>query len=161
VYRYSLVNRDKAGLRVHRLVQVGGPQPPHPAEARRLGDASGPPPGRGIPHRPVRAGDLAALRRVATARAGHSQPRHKPTRHWDLLNRATEYLTRRAELRAAQAAATRALTILEAAHGPDHPQVAATLSNLGNVLTDLGELEAARAAQERALAIEEVNSTNS
>jgi tetratricopeptide (TPR) repeat protein len=64
-------------------------------------------------------------------------------------------LSRRAELRAARAAGERALAILEAAWGPDHPEVARTLTNLGIVLGQLGELGAARAAQERALAIEE------
>jgi tetratricopeptide (TPR) repeat protein len=62
------------------------------------------------------------------------------------------------ELAAARAAQERALTIFEAAYGPDHPEVARTLGSLGNVLEALGELAAARAAQERALSIAEAAS---
>jgi Tetratricopeptide repeat len=39
--------------------------------------------------------------------------------------------------------------------GPDHPQVASTLTNLGTVQADLGELPAARTTLERALTINE------
>ena len=49
----------------------------------------------------------------------------------------------------------RALAIAEAAYGPDHPQVAVTLNNLGNVQEELDELPAARTILERALAIAE------
>ena len=49
----------------------------------------------------------------------------------------------------------RALANEEAAYGPDHPQVAITLTNLGIVQQRLGELPAARATLERALAITE------
>jgi tetratricopeptide (TPR) repeat protein len=44
---------------------------------------------------------------------------------------------------------------VEDAYGPDHPEVASTLTNLGIVLRELGELAAARAAVERALGIVE------
>ena len=40
-------------------------------------------------------------------------------------------------------------------YGPEHPDVANTLTNLGNVQQLLGELEAARATQQRALTIKE------
>ncbi len=40
-------------------------------------------------------------------------------------------------------------------YGPEHPEVAITLGNLGNVQQQLGELEAARATQQRALTINE------
>jgi Tetratricopeptide repeat len=46
-----------------------------------------------------------------------------------------------------------ALAINEAAYGPDHPEVAITLTNLGNVQQDLGDLAGARATLQRALAI--------
>ena len=49
----------------------------------------------------------------------------------------------------------RALAIAEAAYGPDHPEVAITLTNLGNAQQQLGELPAARPTLERALAIKE------
>jgi len=50
---------------------------------------------------------------------------------------------------------TLALTIIEEVYGPDHPEVASTLGNLGIVQRQLGEFEAARATQTRALTIEE------
>jgi nucleoside phosphorylase len=49
----------------------------------------------------------------------------------------------------------RALRIKEAAYGPDHPQVAITLGNLGLVARDQGDLAEARRLQERALRIKE------
>jgi tetratricopeptide (TPR) repeat protein len=57
------------------------------------------------------------------------------------------------ELPAARATLERALAIEEAAYGPDHPEVAMTLGNLGNVQRELGELPVVRATLERALAI--------
>lgn len=63
-----------------------------------------------------------------------------------------------ADYRRARDKFSAALKISEAAHGPDHPNVAILLSNLANVLRDLGRdenLKAARAALERALKIDE------
>ena len=54
---------------------------------------------------------------------------------------------------AAKAAFERALKSDEKTFGPDHPQVAIYVNNLGSVLKDLGDLPAAKAAFERALAI--------
>ena len=48
-----------------------------------------------------------------------------------------------------------ALAILEAAYGPDHPNVARALTNLGLVLGDLAELDGARTLLERSLGIVE------
>jgi Tfp pilus assembly protein PilF len=48
----------------------------------------------------------------------------------------------------------RALTLKEAAYGPDHPEVARTLTNLGVVQGELGEPTVALATLERALAIQ-------
>ncbi len=47
----------------------------------------------------------------------------------------------------------RASAIKEAAYGPDHPEVARTLGNLGTVQRELGDLADARATLQRALAI--------
>ena len=57
------------------------------------------------------------------------------------------------DLAGARAAFERALRIDEASFGPDHPNVASDVNNLGLVLQDLGDLAGARAAYERALAI--------
>ena len=53
----------------------------------------------------------------------------------------------------ARAAYERALAIDEKSFGPDHPNVATDVNNLGMVLQDLGDLVGARAAFERALTI--------
>jgi tetratricopeptide (TPR) repeat protein len=60
-----------------------------------------------------------------------------------------------ADYHGARAAYERALKIDEAAYGPDHPNVATYVNNLGLVLQALGELAEARAAFERALKIGE------
>ena len=57
------------------------------------------------------------------------------------------------DLVGARAAYERALAIDEMVFGPDHPDVALRVNNLGGVLQHLGDLRAARAAYERALAI--------
>ena len=49
----------------------------------------------------------------------------------------------------------RALAIKERAYGRDHPEVATTLTNLGNAYGDLGDHAKARDMLERALAIKE------
>ena len=49
----------------------------------------------------------------------------------------------------------RALQIIEAAHGPDHPTIGTVRSNLGGVLHNLGDLPGARTQYERALQIRE------
>ncbi len=56
-----------------------------------------------------------------------------------------------AEYEGAKAAYERALKILEANLGKDHPNVATLVNNLGSVLQALGDLEGAKAAYERAL----------
>jgi tetratricopeptide (TPR) repeat protein len=58
-------------------------------------------------------------------------------------------------LDAARVTQQRALAIKEAVYGPEHPEVARTLTNLGSVQQQLGEFEAARVTQQRALAIQE------
>jgi hypothetical protein len=44
----------------------------------------------------------------------------------------------------ARAVLERALAITEALHGPDHPDVATRLNNLGGILQELGQPEQAR-----------------
>jgi tetratricopeptide (TPR) repeat protein len=57
------------------------------------------------------------------------------------------------ELEAARTSLQRALAIEEAVYGPEHPEVARMLGNLGNVQHELGKREAARTSLQRALAI--------
>ena len=72
-----------------------------------------------------------------------------------ILNQVGVYLRGRAQFPAARAAFERALKIVEAAFGPDHPNVATTVNNLGLVLQELGDLEGAKSNYERALKIDE------
>ena len=163
LYRYALVDRDQAGLRVHRLVQAVVRTHLTPRERDAWAALAISLLSEAFPtqlHQPATWPRCAQLLPHVLAAADHatSQP-DAGAAAGSLLNRATEYLGRRAELGAARDAGTRALAIKEAAYGPDHPEVARTLGNLGVVLELLGELEAARAAQERALAITEAASS--
>jgi len=86
--------------------------------------------------------------------AGQHGPEMMADGSW-LLDRAGTYLQVHARFADAKALLERALAIDEAAHGPDHPDVATALNNLAQILRDLGQPEAARPLQERALAIDE------
>jgi len=57
------------------------------------------------------------------------------------------------DLAGAKACYERALGIWERALGPEHPQVATAVNNLGLVLQALGDLAGAKACYERALRI--------
>ena len=70
-----------------------------------------------------------------------------------LLNRLGLHLEWTAQCPSARAVYEHALAITAAAYGPDHPEVAITLTNLGIVQQQLGQLDGARASQERAYAI--------
>ena len=72
-----------------------------------------------------------------------------------LLVSLGNYLRMIAAFDEAQDAYERALAIFEAAHGPEHPEVAVAVNNLGRVLQDRGDFDGAQAAFERALAINE------
>lgn len=72
-----------------------------------------------------------------------------------ILNESGVYLGIRAEFASSKNCYERALAILEKVHGPNHPQVATAVNNLGSVLEELGDLVGARAHYERALAIDE------
>src|SRR5579884_2514440 len=61
-----------------------------------------------------------------------------------LLNQAGVYLRGRAQFSEARQALERAIAIDEASYGPDHPEVASLVNNLGGVLQDLGDLPAAK-----------------
>jgi predicted negative regulator of RcsB-dependent stress response len=53
----------------------------------------------------------------------------------------------------AEKALVRAMTIVEKAHGPEHPELAAGAHALGELLAARGDVEGARAQFSRALAI--------
>ena len=101
----------------------------------------------------VRSGQ-GRLRAGPPAGRGGSGPRPPRSRH----RRSTISAAccgQQGDLAGARAAFERALAIDEASFGPDHPNVATDVNNLGTVLRDLGDLGRARAAFERALEIDE------
>ena len=70
-----------------------------------------------------------------------------------LTHNLANTLEARGRLADAQAAYDRALTLMQAALGPDHPEVARVVHDLGTFLTTRGELEQARERLASALAI--------
>jgi tetratricopeptide (TPR) repeat protein len=84
---------------------------------------------------------------------GHATSPPSLTRKIDLLRKLGNYLSESEQLRAARITVERLLKIQEEAYGPDDPQVAMTLDNLGAIRLKLGELGEARALIERALAV--------
>jgi tetratricopeptide (TPR) repeat protein len=159
LHGFSLVERDQAGVRVHRLVQAVtrhrlGPEERAGWAARAVALVrAGWPDEPWLPAAWPRCGQLLPH---ALATAEHAEELGVARESVAVvLNQVGVYLQGRAELPAARATLERALAISEAAYGPDHPQVVNNLTNLGIVLTELGELPQARARLERALGIED------
>jgi tetratricopeptide (TPR) repeat protein len=78
-----------------------------------------------------------------------------PGRTARLLNQVGVYQIARAAFTQARRSLERAVRIDEAAFGPDHPEVAPDLNNLGCVLQHLGDLVGAKKNHQRALRIDE------
>jgi tetratricopeptide (TPR) repeat protein len=74
-----------------------------------------------------------------------------------LIKKIGNYLYGRAEFNEAKSAYERALIIDENIYGPDHPNVAWVINNLGMVLKEMGELEGSKKHFERALEIDPPN----
>jgi hypothetical protein len=137
LHRFSLVDRGRTGLHIHRLVQAvvrshlsQGEQdlwiervihlleksvPDHPEQPRNW-----PRWAELLPHI-LQALPYAADRNLAL----------EPTAR--LLVASSDYLRVRGDLPQARAQLERALAIQEASYGPDHPEVARTLTNLGRM----------------------------
>jgi Tetratricopeptide repeat len=96
---------------------------------------------------------LAATTRFAPLPGPGEQPGRTDTA-W-LLDRAATYLQVHARLGEARPLAERALSITEAAYGPDHPDVGTRLNNLASIWKELGQPDQARPLAERALSITE------
>jgi class 3 adenylate cyclase/tetratricopeptide (TPR) repeat protein len=79
----------------------------------------------------------------------------EPVTAADLARRCAIYLWARGEYGAAERLCAHALTILEKAHGPDHPDVARALNNLGVLYMELGRYAEAEPLLTRALATRE------
>jgi tetratricopeptide (TPR) repeat protein len=157
LYRFSLLRRDRNGLGVHRLVQQVVRDSLDTEQTRVWAGRAVELVLAAMPKEPQDPGGwprCAVLVAHAQAAAGHARACAAASETTGaLLNQVGVYLWSRAELAAARVSLDQALAIKEAAYGTDHPQVARTLGNLGNVLRELGELPDARQQLERALAI--------
>jgi tetratricopeptide (TPR) repeat protein len=158
--RYSLMERQGDGLRVHRLVQavvresLGADQSEAwlAAAIRLLRNAL---PREEEPHP---EGWPLCARLLAHAQVSEylvaDQMVEPEARSW-LLDRVGEYLLCRGEFGLAKPFLERGLAIRERELGPDHPNTATSLQNLANLLRDQGQVTSARPLFERALAIRE------
>jgi Tfp pilus assembly protein PilF len=157
--RYSLIEVRGETVSVHRLVQAVARDQLSDDARKRWAEAAVQIVGDAFPHDSddVRTWPTCArLLPHALATAGHAEAMQvAPQATGHLLNQVGLYLGGRAELRQAKAALERALRMGEAAYGPDHPNVATRVNNLGSVLQDMGNLAGARAHYERALRIDE------
>jgi tetratricopeptide (TPR) repeat protein len=158
--RASLVTVPAQGrLRVHRLVQAVTRDQLDEAQAaawarRALGLVSAVFPGEPQDHTswPVCASLAPHVESVATHAESYPDLAIERGR---LLGMLGIYLSASAQFGTARATLERALVILEAVYGPDHPDVARALSNVAIVQYQMGEMPAARATLERVLAIKE------
>ncbi len=73
----------------------------------------------------------------------------------EFLDSRAALTMRSGEFAAARPDVERALAIHERTLGPDHPEVAKALANLGIIMAELGQLDVARTHYERSLAIRE------
>jgi len=157
--RYSLLEITAETISVHRLVQavtrdrLDGDEMKKWAEAAvRVVDEAFPFKSNDILTWPV----CSRLLPHALAAAEHAETLDVASDSTGrLLNQTGLYLRGRAQFAEAKEMHERALAIGEAAYGPDHPDVAIGVNNLGNVLQGLGDLEGAKKMYERALAIGE------
>jgi tetratricopeptide (TPR) repeat protein len=155
--RYSLATVTEDSLAIHRLVQTWVRETLDERTRRqRARDAAR----LALAAFPADVGDpeqwpaCARLMAHALAAADNaSRLAADPETTADLLNHVASYLWWRAELGQARQLFERAVAILEAQSGGDHPDLAISLVNLGNVLRGLGDLPAARARYERASAL--------
>jgi tetratricopeptide (TPR) repeat protein len=157
--RYSLVEATGDGLSFHRLVQAAARDALSPEARRRWVEAAVALMVAGFPHSrddPATWGPSGALLAHALAAAGRAEETARDLEGArQLLNATAGYFESRAELHQTRRILGRARDLTEEALGPDHPEVAAYVNNLGYVLLHLGDLVGARAAFERALRITE------
>jgi tetratricopeptide (TPR) repeat protein len=157
--RYSLVTVTAEALSTHRLVQAvvrhsldSEPARVWAAAAVALVGAAFPGKAEDVGVWPA-AGQLLPHALAATDQA--ALVGSDPTATSGLLHAAGRYLWGRAEHTQAKALHQRALAIRETQLGPDHPDTAISLTNLGVVLRALGDLAGAHTNFQRVLAINE------
>ncbi len=153
--RLSLIRRQGDSIAVHRLVGIVVRD--HLGREERTGRARAATIALKAAALPVPADEprswpvFARLLPHVLALAEH--PESAGTDLATLLAQAGVYLRFRGQLAPALEVLERALDIFEDAYGPDHPEVAGTLGNLGTVFRDLGDPDGARDHLERALGI--------
>ena len=157
--RYSLMERSGDSLSVHRLVQLVARERLSEDEQKKWAESAVRVVNEAFPSESfdVRTWPSCArlLQHALTAAEFGAGLKVAPEATGRLLNQAGLYFQGRALYAEAREAYERALRIDEAAFGPDHPEVATDVNNLGGVLIDLGELAEARECFERALRIGE------
>jgi tetratricopeptide (TPR) repeat protein len=161
---YSLVRRSNNGLVLHRLLQAvtrqnrTAEQPRHPlAVVLALLRTNLPENIIGAPDNWPRWRQLLPHVLTTTDYHDDTQPVAAEDVAW-LLDHAGLYFWSAgtgSEITAARPLLKRALRIRESHYGPNDPQVATTLHNLGMELSDVGDSAAARPLLERALRIRE------
>ncbi|OGP74033.1 MAG: hypothetical protein A2Y80_01030 [Deltaproteobacteria bacterium RBG_13_58_19] len=140
--RYSLVKKSGEGLTVHRLVQavvrdrlVEEEREAWAAAAAKLVNSAFPFDSDDVCTWPV----CARLLPHAQAAAGQAQALGAaPEAAARLWNQIGLYLWSRAEFKPAQRALEQALAMVEQAYGPNHPEVAIRVNNLGLALLGFG-----------------------
>jgi len=157
--RYSLVEITAGTISVHRLVQAVTRDRLDEDEKKKWAEAAVRIVDEAFPFDSDDVGTWPVCSRLlphALAAAEHAEALDVASDSTGrLLNQTGLYLKERARFVEAKEMYERALAINEAAYGPDHPQVAIRLNNLGGVLQDLGDMEGAKKMFERALAIDE------
>lgn len=156
---YSLIDRDKSGLRVHRLVQLVVREDLSPEDrgawAERvvhLLSVAFPADG----YRPETWPACAPLVSHALVAAAYAQGEKVALESAArLLKSAGLYLGSHVRLESAREALERALKIAEVSFGPDHPETSDILAILGDLLRELGKLPEAEETLERALGVAE------
>ncbi|MET0399894.1 MAG: FxSxx-COOH system tetratricopeptide repeat protein [Longimicrobiaceae bacterium] len=159
--RHSLVERTGNALSVHRLVQVVVRDRMAMSDRQLWAESAAGVVRLAFPYESddVRTWPVCArLFAHATSVAAHCEAEEAgPELAAGLLSLSALYLYARADLYGAKALDEWALKIDEASFGPDHPNVAIRVNNLGSVLHELGELVEAQKHFERALKIDEAS----
>jgi tetratricopeptide (TPR) repeat protein len=158
--KYSLVEVQDGALSVHRLVQAVVRDRLDEEGRKKWADAAVEVVNSGFPFDSDDVRTWPKNARVlphALASADHAEKLQVGLRACGrLLNQVGSYLKGRAELSGARHALERAVRMREVIYGPDSPEVATVVSNLGIVIQDLGDLTGARACFDRALKIDKV-----
>src|SRR5262249_28439885 len=160
----SWVRRSSTGLLLHRLVQAVIREHPHPDRRHPLTTVLtllhvDLPDDLDLPTSWPRWRQLLPHVLTATDHPAATTPAVAPHTAW-LLDHAARYIRRSlysVDFRPITRPLDRALRIRETLRGPDHPETAATLTQLGCALSDWGRDAAARPVLERALRIAEAS----